>query len=333
MKLLAFVVQVAVVSAATVIFSVSTSAITVQEVPGLRPNSWVNDSINILSPKTETEINRVIDQLEAKNRSEIMVITVPETTGYSSPREFALAWFNHWTIGKKGLDNGVLLMYSRGDDRAGQTPRDRIEIVTGWGLTELFPDQDVVSLIQRDIRPRVNKREYDGAMLTGTQKIAAVLQKYQPKPKSPVSSEALSTPKKSFQEKATTPFSFQPLNFFLAILYGILYVLIHIIGFVLVLVLLVLFSLLLASPFIFLIWLVRRFIWLVVRFVDKGYSVGYLLLLFSPFILLASPFIFLIWLGDRGGSGNDSGGSTGGGGGGGSSGGGGGGSGGGGGGG
>ena len=182
MKLLAFVVQVAAVSAATVIFSVSTSAITVQEVPGLRPNSWVNDSINILSPKTETEINRVIDQLEAKNRSEIMVITVPETKGYSSPREFALAWFNHWTIGKKGLDNGVLLMYSRGDDRAGQTPRDRIEIVTGWGLTELFPDQEVVSLIQRDIRPRVNKREYDGAMLTGTQKIAAVLQKYQPKP-------------------------------------------------------------------------------------------------------------------------------------------------------
>ena len=192
MKLLAFVVQVAAVSAATVIFSVSTSAITVQEVPGLRPNSWVNDSINILSPKTETEINRVIDQLEAKNRSEIMVITVPETKGYSSPREFALAWFNHWTIGKKGLDNGVLLMYSRGDDRAGQTPRDRIEIVTGWGVREIFPDQDVVSLIQRDIRPLVNKREYDGAMLTGTQKIAAVLQKYQPKATSPVSSKPLS---------------------------------------------------------------------------------------------------------------------------------------------
>ena len=256
MKLLAFVVQVAVVSAATVIFSVSTSAITVQEVPGLRSNSWVNDSINILSPKTETEINRVIDQLEAKNRSEIMVITVPETTGYSSPRDFALAWFNHWTIGKKGLDNGVLLMYSRGDDRAGQTPRDRIEIVTDWGLTELFPDQEVVSLIQQDIRPRVNKREYDGAMLTGTQKIAAVLQKYQPKPKSPVSSEPPSIPKKSFLEKATTPFSFQPLNFFLAILYGILYVLLHIVGFVLVLVLLVVFSLQLASPFAFVFWLV-----------------------------------------------------------------------------
>ena len=254
MKLLAFVVQVAVVSAATVIFSVSTSAITVQEVPGLRPNSWVNDSINILSPKTETEINRVIDQLEAKNRSEIMVITVPETKGYSSPREFALAWFNHWTIGKKGLDNGVLLMYSRGDDRAGQTPRDRIEIVTGWGLTELFPDQDVVSLIQRNIRPRVNKREYDGAMLTGTQKIAAVLQKYQPKPKSPVSSQPPSTPEKSFLEKVGTPSS-QHLNFSEAILYGILYVLLHIIGFVLSLVIFVVILIVFFSPFIFFSWL------------------------------------------------------------------------------
>ena len=249
MKLLAFVVQVAAVSAATVIFSVSTSAITVQEIPGLRPNSWVNDSINILSPKTETEINRVIDQLEAKNRSEIMVITVPETTGYSSPREFAFAWFNHWTIGKKGLDNGVLLMYSRGDDRVGQTPRDRIEIVTGWGLTELFPDQDVVSLIQSDIRPRVNKREYDGAMLTGTQKIAAVLQKYQPKPKSPVSSEPLSTPKESLQEKATTPVSSEPLGIPKGLPTPLLYVL------VVSLIAFVVFLMVLFSPLILLCWM------------------------------------------------------------------------------
>ena len=188
MKFITFAVQVVLVSAIIVISPIATSAITVREVPGSRPHSWVTDSIDILSPKTEAEINRLVNQLEAKNSCEVMVVTVPETKGYSSPREFALAWFNYWTIGKKGLDNGVLLMYSRGDDRLGQTPHDRIEIVTGWGIRPMLSDAQVVSLIQRDIRPRVNQRNYNGAMLTGTQEVVKVLQNYQPKATSPSSS-------------------------------------------------------------------------------------------------------------------------------------------------
>jgi len=181
MKLLAFAVRVALISAVVVMSPVITTAVTVQDVPALRPDSWVTDSINILSPQTEAEINRIASQLEAKNSCEIIVVTVPETKGYSFPREFALAWFNHWTIGKEGSDNGVLLMYSRGDDRPGETPRDRIEIVTGWGIRSMLPDAEVVSLIQRDIRPRVNQRDYNGAMLTGTQDVANALQNFQPK--------------------------------------------------------------------------------------------------------------------------------------------------------
>ena len=210
MKFLTFAVRVALVSAIIVISPTATSAITVQEVPGLRPHSWVTDAIDVLSPKTEAEINRLVDQLEAKNSCEIMVITVPETQGYSSPRAFALAWFNYWTIGKKGLDNGVLLMYSRGDDRQGQTPRDRIEIVTGWGIRPILPDAEVVSLIQRDIRPRVNERNYNGAMLTGTQEVVKVLQNYQPKAVSPPSfkPDSLSRLADKITEGMTTPFGF-----------------------------------------------------------------------------------------------------------------------------
>ena len=118
-------------------------------------------------------------------------------------------------------------------------------------MTELFPDQDVVSLIQRDIRPRVNKREYDGAMLTGTQKIAAVLQKYQPKPKSPVSSEPLSTPKESLQEKATTPVSSE----FLGIPKGLPKPLLYIYVLVVTLIAFVVFLMVLFSPLILLCWM------------------------------------------------------------------------------
>ncbi|MBD3560831.1 TPM domain-containing protein, partial [Planktothrix sp. FACHB-1355] len=176
-------------------FPIPSKAITVQEVPGPRPNGWVTDTIDILSPATEAEINRSISQLEAQNSCEIMVVTVPETSPYTSPREFALAWFKYWTIGKKGLDNGVLLLYSKDDDR--------IEIVTGWGIIEIFPDDRVVSLIKTEIRPRVNQGNFNGAMLTGTQAIIKVLQTYKPHP-SPHTNNLVFTPA---QEYIFSPFN------------------------------------------------------------------------------------------------------------------------------
>jgi uncharacterized protein len=169
-------------------FCLPSKAITVKEVPDPKPNGWVTDTINIINPKTEAKINQLINKLEAKNSSEIIVITVPETAPYSSPREFALAWFKHWTIGKKELDNGVLLMYTQREDR--------IEIVTGWGIIEILPDDEVVSLIKRKIRPRVNQRDYNGAMLTGTQEIIKVVQTYKPRP-SPHNSDSNTTEQSS----------------------------------------------------------------------------------------------------------------------------------------
>lgn len=154
--------------------SLPSQAITVQEVPGPKPHSWVTDTINLINPKTKTKINKLIDQIEAKNSCEIAIVTVPETSPYKSPREFALTWFHYWNIGKKGLDNGVLLMYTKGENR--------IEIVTGWEIIEIFPDNKVVNLIKTEIRPRVNKQDFSGAMLVGTQEIIKALDKYHPHP-------------------------------------------------------------------------------------------------------------------------------------------------------
>ena len=62
-------------------FPVSSSAVTVDEVPNPRKlnGGWVEDMANILTPATEAEINRQISALEAQNGSEIAVVAVTET--------------------------------------------------------------------------------------------------------------------------------------------------------------------------------------------------------------------------------------------------------------
>ena len=110
---------------AVLLFPLKSEALTVQEVPNPRQvyGGWVTDMAEILTDSTETQLNQIIEQLEAKNGTELAVVTVPETAPAGSPKEFTIELFNYWGIGKKEKDNGVLFLISVGDRR--------VEIETG----------------------------------------------------------------------------------------------------------------------------------------------------------------------------------------------------------
>jgi len=151
-------------------FPVTSQAITVQEVPNPRQvnNTWVTDKANILSDSTETQLNQMISDLEAKNGSEIAVVTVPDTKPSATPKAFATELFNFWGIGKKGKNNGVLLLISSGERR--------VQIETGSGIQSILPDAKSVGIIQTEITPRFKQQDFDGGTLAGTKALVNVLQ-------------------------------------------------------------------------------------------------------------------------------------------------------------
>ena len=151
-------------------FPVTSQAITVQEVPNPRQvnNTWVTDKANILSDSTETQLNQMIADLEAKNGSEIAVVTVPDTKPSATPKAFATELFNFWGIGKKGKNNGVLLLISSGERR--------VQIETGSGIQSILPDAKAVGIIETEITPRFKQQDFDGGTLAGTKALVNVLQ-------------------------------------------------------------------------------------------------------------------------------------------------------------
>jgi uncharacterized protein len=151
-------------------FPVTSQAITVQEVPNPRQvnNTWVTDKANILSDSTETQLNQMISDLEAKNGSEIAVVTVPDTKPSATPKAFATKLFNFWGIGKKGKNNGVLLLISSGERR--------VQIETGSGIQSILPDANTVGIIETEITPRFKQQDFDGGTLAGTKALVNVLQ-------------------------------------------------------------------------------------------------------------------------------------------------------------
>ena len=144
-------------------------AVSVEQVPNPRQanGGWVSDVANILSPDTEASLNQQISELEAKNGSEIAVVTVPDTAPSATPKQFATTLFNYWGIGKAAHNNGVLLLISQGDRR--------VEIETGYGIGEHLSDAQVGQIIDQQIIPRLKQGDFDGGTLAGIQAVTQEL--------------------------------------------------------------------------------------------------------------------------------------------------------------
>ncbi len=131
-------------------------------------DTWVQDQANILSPTTETQLNEMIGQLEAKNGSEIAIVTVPDTQPSATPKAFATELFNRWKIGKAGVNNGVLFLVSKN--------QRRVEIEVGSGLNTILPTMKIGSILTRDVTPAFKQGNFDGGTIAGTQAIVTVLE-------------------------------------------------------------------------------------------------------------------------------------------------------------
>lgn len=157
------------IGSAVLLTPLVSEALTIEEVtnPKSTGNGWVTDMADILSDKTEIELNRLITNLEKNNGVEITVVTVPETAPAASPKVFATELFNYWGIGKAELDNGVLFLISEADNR--------VEIETGYGISKKLSNDRLTKIIDRTILPQYRQGNLDRGTLEGTQAIVKIL--------------------------------------------------------------------------------------------------------------------------------------------------------------
>lgn len=123
----------------------------VAQVPNPRPqNSWVSDPSGLVSEK-KSEIDAAIQALERETTAEIAVVILP-SIGSQVPKDFAVALFNHWGIGKKKKDNGILVLHVL-DQR-------RVEIETGYGMEGILPDVKCRWIIDDVMRPYFKRNQF-----------------------------------------------------------------------------------------------------------------------------------------------------------------------------
>jgi uncharacterized protein len=135
-----------------------------QEVP--QPSGWVNDFANVISPEYRAKITSLIEELEQKTGSEIAVVTIDSISPYSEV-EYARKLFDTWKPGKKGKDNGVLVLL------AVKERRWRIE--TGYGIEGILPDGLCGEIGRKFMAPYFKDGGYSQGLYQGVAKIAQII--------------------------------------------------------------------------------------------------------------------------------------------------------------
>jgi len=126
----------------------------------------VNDFARIIDADNAAQIDRVIRALDAASGDAIVVATVPDMDGYGSIEEYAVKLFaNHGRgIGKKGKDNGVLILVARKERKT------RIEV--GYELEQWITDGYAGETIREFMLPSFRQNDYGGGLLAATTRIA-----------------------------------------------------------------------------------------------------------------------------------------------------------------
>lgn len=96
-----------------------------------QPVGWVNDFAGVIGPQDYEKLNSLISRIEEETSAEVAVVTVDSIAPYDE-KEYARLLFDNWKPGKKGKDNGVLILLA---------VKDRLwRIETGYGVEGVLPD-------------------------------------------------------------------------------------------------------------------------------------------------------------------------------------------------
>lgn len=133
-----------------------------------RPVDWVNDFAGVISQEYKQKLNSLITTIEEKTSAEIAVVTISSIAPYDE-KEYARLLFDYWKPGKRGKDNGVLLLL------AVKERRWRIE--TGYGMEGLLPDGLCGEIGRQYMVPYFKTGDYSQGLYQGVFRIYQVLSK------------------------------------------------------------------------------------------------------------------------------------------------------------
>jgi uncharacterized protein len=125
------------------------------------------DLAHLLPSDVAVSLSADLAEHERKTGNQIAVLTLPSLEG-EPLEEFSHRVSTTWKLGRKGTDNGVLLLV---------VPQERrIRIEVGYGLEGTLTDAKTSQIIRREIVPRFKSADFPGGIAAGLKAIMGTIE-------------------------------------------------------------------------------------------------------------------------------------------------------------
>ena len=132
------------------------------------PFRYVNDYTHTLSTNEVNYLENKLQDYSHQTSSQIAVVIIGSTGQYAIA-DYAFQLGDQWGIGRKNLDNGVLLLVAKNDRK--------VFIATGYGLEGALPDALLSQIIRKVILPNFRSGNYGNGINQALDHIIAASQK------------------------------------------------------------------------------------------------------------------------------------------------------------
>lgn len=128
----------------------------------IKPSGRVTDLVNVLSTKDNLHLTQTLSQYEHETTHQIAVLIVPSLSGESID-SFSLRTANAWGLGRKGIDNGILVVLA---------PNQRkVRIELGRGFERYISNSKAQEIINKQMLPAFRHQQYSRGLELGLQQL------------------------------------------------------------------------------------------------------------------------------------------------------------------
>jgi uncharacterized protein len=131
------------------------------------PARWVTDTVGLLDRALIARLDARLEGYEKQTGHQV-VVWIGASSGDTPLDDFAVRTFEKWKPGRKGLDDGLLLIV---------LARDRkIAIEVGYGLEDRVPDAKASRIINEVMVPRLKANDPNGAVSGGVEALLTAVE-------------------------------------------------------------------------------------------------------------------------------------------------------------
>jgi len=122
------------------------------------PVGFVNDHAGKLDEPTRARLEAFLDQVKRKTGAEFAVLIMPSTAPWD-PSEYKVRVFQSWGLGRKGVDDGLLMLVA--------IEEREVRFETGYGLEGTLPDGLQSRIFRNEMAPRFRAGDWSGGVTAG----------------------------------------------------------------------------------------------------------------------------------------------------------------------